>query len=113
MEALNPITPRQKSLIVNSFKRVFLTDDIENLTSTAYRYLYLASGFIAHYDLRGFREAYRNVSELKTDIRANASNNSWSNFSPSDPDYAYYRSKADIYQRILRLSTGGVGNDLA
>jgi hypothetical protein len=100
---MESISPRQKSLIVNSFKRVFSTGNIDHLTSSAYRYIYLASGFIAHYDLHGFRDAYRNVEDLKRNIKQNASNNMWGNFSPADRDYEYYQSKADVYRSILSL----------
>lgn len=103
-QTMKPITPRQKSLIVNSFKRVFLTRDINNLTAAAYRYIYLASGFIAHYNLWGFRDAYQSVNELREDLRANAQANAWSNFTPGDKNYDYYRSRADVYRDILKVT---------
>lgn len=101
---MNAITPRQKSLIVSSFKRVFETGDIENLTNTAYRYIYLASGFIAHYNLYGFRDAYRDVEQLRKDILSNREANQWRNFTPADRDYAYYESKADVYKALVALA---------
>jgi hypothetical protein len=100
---IKPITPRQKSLIISSFKRVFRTGDIEHLTSSAYRYIYLASGFIAHYNIHGFRDAYRDVELLRGDILSNAAGNSWRNFRPGDKDYDYYKSKAEVYQGILEV----------
>lgn len=100
---MKPITPRQKSLILSSFKRVFATGEIENLTNTAYKYIYLASGFIAHYNLYGFRDAYRDVSQLKENILANAPSNAWRNFTPSDKDYDYYMAKADVYRDLVGL----------
>jgi hypothetical protein len=96
-------TPRQKSLIISSFKRVFITGDIENLTNPAYKYIYLASGFIAHYNLYGFRDAYHDISLLKRNIIANTQANTWSNFTPTDRDYDYYMSKAEVYKGIVSL----------
>lgn len=100
---MKPITPRQKSLIVNSFRRVFATNDIEKLSPSAYRFIYLASGFIAHYNLYGFRDAYRDVNRLRRDIMDNVKGNSWGNFGPGDRNYDYYRSKAEVYREIAGL----------
>lgn len=101
---MKAITPRQKSLILSAFKRVFATGDIENLTSAAYKYIYIASGFIAHYNLNGFRDAYQDVSRLRSDILANAQRNAWRNFSPVDQGYDYYMSKADVYRGLVALA---------
>jgi hypothetical protein len=100
---METITPRQKSLIISSFKRVFSTGDIAYLTSTAYKYIHLASGFIAHYDLYGFRANYYDVSLLRKDIIDNAQNNRWNNFTPADKDYDYYMSRADVYKSLVKL----------
>lgn len=96
-------TERQITLIVNSFKRVFEQNDIDQLTKQAYNFIYLASGFIAHYNLYGFRETYRNVSDLKTDILRNAGMNQWSNFREGERNYEYYMQKKEIYNKILDL----------
>ena len=58
--SLTPLTERQKTLIVNNVVKA--VKNIDTLNETGYRYLYLASGFIAHYDLHGFIDFYRNVS---------------------------------------------------
>lgn len=101
---MKPITSRQKSLILSSFKRVFATGNIENLTNTAYKYIYLASGFIAHYNLHGFRDAYQDVSRLRGDILFSAQSNTWRNFTPADKDYDYYMAKADVYKDLVSLA---------
>lgn len=100
---MKPYTTRQKALIVNSFRRIFQTNDINNLTPTAYKYIYLASGFIAHYNLYGFHDAYQNVSDLKRDILNNHQANRWSNFYPGEAHFEYYKSKGEIYGEIVRL----------
>jgi hypothetical protein len=48
-------------------------------------------GFIAHYSDRN----------LKQDILSYAGANEWKNFRPGDRDYDYYKSKADVYRRIV------------
>lgn len=75
--------------------------DINKLNNSSYKYLYLCSGFIAHYDLHGFRAHYDEPGTLARDITQNARANQWANFRPGDRDYAYYMSKRDIYNRIL------------
>lgn len=94
-------TPRQIALIVNSFRKVFETNDIEYLSKSAYNYVYLCSGFIAHYNHAGFKAAYENVNDLIDALYANEHFNQWRNFNPGDRDYAYYMEKRNIYNLIL------------
>ena len=94
---------RQADLIVSSLRKVFQTDNIDNLSNSAYKYLYQCSGFIAHYDLYGFRAEYANVNDLKRAIARNYGSNQWSNFRPGERDYDYYMEKKDIYNRICAL----------
>ncbi len=95
MEAL---TERQKALIVSNLVKA--VKNIDNLSRTGYKYIYLCSGFIAHYDLYGFIASYSGES-LKRDILSYAGQNQWRNFCPGDRDYEYYMSKADVYNRIV------------
>lgn len=92
-------TPRQVSLIVNNI--VAACGDIEKLNRTGYNWIMQAQGFIAHYDLYGFRVAYETPGSLMRDIMRNCSINQWNNFRPSDPDYAYMMQKRDIYNSIV------------
>lgn len=91
-------TENQKVRIVNNVVRA-AKGDIEKLSKQSYKFLYLCSGFIAHYDLYGFIASYTGES-LKRDILVNRRMNQWSNFRPGEKDYDYYMSKADIYNRI-------------
>jgi hypothetical protein len=95
---IQPLTPRQQDLIVSNVLKA--CDDIYALSRTGYKYLYLCSGFIAHYNHHGFM-AYYSGHDLERDILDNARQNMWLNFGPGDRDYAYYRSKAEVYQRII------------
>jgi len=95
MEAL---TERQKTLIVNNVVKA--CKNIDNLNKTGYNFLYMCSGFIAHYDLYGFISEYTGRS-LKRDLMSYAGQNQWNNFRPGERDYEYYMSRADVYNRIL------------
>jgi hypothetical protein len=97
--AITPLTERQKTLIVNNVVKA--VKNIDNLNKTGYNYLYLCSGFIAHYNLGGFIYAYKTPGSLKRDLVNNSRINQWKNFRPGDNDYDYYMSKADVYNRIL------------
>lgn len=98
--ALTPLTIRQRQLIVASFRKVFQTGDISHLSKSAYNFIYLASGFIAHYNLYGFRDEYRDVDYFKQRILANLGPNQWKNFRPGERDYDYNMAKRDTYNAI-------------
>lgn len=96
--SLIPLTERQKTLIVNNVVKA--VKNIETLNKTGYDFMYLASGFIAHYNINGFK-GYYNEQSLKSDIIRNHRANKWLNFNPTDQNYGYYKSKADVYNRII------------
>lgn len=102
--SLTLLTPRQEQLIVSSVRRVFQTNEIDNLTKAAYNFLYLSYGFIAHYNLYGFREEYRNVADLKRNILANQGMNQWNNFRPGERDYDYMMQKKHVYNALCVLA---------
>ncbi len=95
-------TERQIKLIENSIRLVVEKNSIDYLTKQAYDFLYLSSGFIAHYSLYGFMDYYNHVPDLIRDILNFASQNTWSNFRPNEKDYDYYHQKALIYARIVK-----------
>ena len=97
--SLTPLTERQKTLIVNNVVKA--CKNIDNLNKTGYNFLYLCSGFIAHYNLYGFIANYTGQS-LKRDIISFAGQNQWNNFRPGERDYDYYMAKKEVYNRILR-----------
>ena len=98
MASIPPLTRRQKALIVSNVLKA--CDDIEKLNSTGYKYLYLCSGFIAHYNLNGFKAHYSEHS-LKRDIESNYRQNQWRNFAVGEENAEYYHSKRDVYNAIL------------
>ena len=92
------LTERQKTLIVNNVVKA--VTNIDNLNKTGYNFLYLCSGFIAHYDMYGFISNYTDGS-LKRDILSYAGQNQWPQSRAGENNYEYYSSKADVYNRIL------------
>lgn len=97
--SIKPLTERQQTLIVNNVVKS-VKQGIDNLNKTGYNFMYLASGFIAHYNIYGFKAHYQQHS-LKRDILDNERANLWLNFRPSDQNYDYYMSKAAVYKRIV------------
>ena len=97
--ALTLLTPRQETLIVNNV--VAACRDIERLNRTGYKFINLCAGFIAHYDLYGFRAAYGYSGKLAQDIMRNRFANEWKNFHVGERDYDYYQQKARVYARIV------------
>ena len=98
--SLTLLTPRQAALITASIRKVMTTGDINYLTQIAYKFIMLSSGFIAHYNLYGFRDEYKNVADLKADLLRQQPNNQWYNFRPGERDYDYMMQKRDIYNCI-------------
>ena len=95
---LKLLTERQKTLIINNV--VAACKDISKLNKQGYNFLYLANGFIAHYDRYGFMAHYGDRS-LKNALKVNQQFNQWDNFKPDNTDYEYYMQKKEIYNKIL------------
>lgn len=96
---IEALTEKQKSLIVSNVVKA--CGDISKLNGTGYSFLYVASGFIAHYNLGGFKAHYEDYN-LQRDIVENVRMNQWNNFRESDSNYSYYMSRRDVYNRIVR-----------
>lgn len=95
---MTPLTQRQKQLITKNV--LAACRDIHKLNKTGYNFLYLASGFIAHYNPHGFIAYYTNHS-LQKDIERYARANQWKNFRECEAYAEYYHSKRDCYNMIL------------
>lgn len=96
-----PLSQQEQDRIIKNVVGVIKSGDSNKLSRAGYNFLYLASGFIAHYNIDGFRHYYQNTEDLKRDIVANRWANQWDNFKPDEADYAYYMAKRDTYNRIL------------
>jgi len=108
--ALAPLETGKKNRILRNIGLMFLQQDINQLNKHGYNFLYLASGFIAHYNLSGFIEAYGSTQALGRDILKNKSNNQCGNFSKSDRDYEYMMQKKEIYNQICEYARGNFDN---
>lgn len=103
------LTKRQETMIINNI--VEACKDITKLKKYAYNYLYLCSGFIAHYDLYGFIDFYKENSLLK-DLIQNNNANLWENFTVKDKDFAYYNQKRQIYSKAIKKAVEQAGLSL-
>lgn len=95
---LKPLTEKQQTLIVNNILKA--CKDINALNKTGYNFIYLASGFIAHYDLYGFKDYYSRHS-LRDDILEFAEENQRGHFLKGEYAHEYYMSKKNTYNRIV------------
>jgi hypothetical protein len=96
---VKPLTPTQRKTIVRNV--LAACKDISKLNATGYWFMNLSAGFIAHYNLAGFKAHYSEPGSLAADILANARMNQWANFRPGERDAEYYHSKRDTYNLIL------------
>jgi len=96
---MTPMTQRDKELTAKNV--LAACKDISKLNKRGYDFINLASGFIAHYDLEGFKRFYDEPGSLQADIERNARMNQWSNFRPGEQNYDYYMAKRDCYNMIL------------
>lgn len=98
---MNPIDTRN---VLRNIEIVLKTGDIAKLNGTAYRFLYLMQGFIAHYDLHGFQDYYSDVADLVRDIRQSADLTYAERYATDSffvaKDTPYYRSK---YETLVGL----------
>lgn len=98
---LTPKTDKQADAIVKSLDRCS-KKGLEYMSNDLYDALYLASGFIAHYDKAGFIDYYENFEALAREIMRNTSNIS-TNYREGEKDYEYYAKKAEIYKKLFDL----------
>ena len=103
MTKIAPLTSRQIAMIVGNIRKVMTTRNSKNLSKQAYNFLYLSSGFIAHYNLYGFQFEYAETTKLAADILNNKANNQWGNFRPGERDYEYNMAKKDCYNAICKM----------
>ena len=100
---MKSLTSKEQDLIIKNVLKA--CKDINKLNKRGYNFLYLANGFIAHYNLNGFKGYYsskvgRVANDLKTDILRYKNFNQYNNFSITDKDYDYYMTKKHVYNVI-------------
>jgi len=101
--------PYNVKSILGNVELVFKTGDITKLNQPAYNFIMLMSGFIAHYNLAGFQEAYHNVEDLRKQLDDNSILND-ADRDETDGDFerwygkAYNQSKAEIKRGLVALA---------
>jgi len=100
---MQALTTKEQAAIVKNV--IAACGNIDKLNKKGYDFLYQCSGFIAHYDINGFKEHYRDHS-LVADIEANYAQNQWRNYRTGERFADYYHSKRDIYNAILGALLG-------
>ena len=93
------MTPTKERLVINNLVKAI--KNIEDLNQHGYGFIYLASGFIAHYNLYGFKDAYYDANALRSAMVNNIHANQWNNFCTRDRDYEYMMQKKRIYNTVL------------
>ena len=98
---------------------VMRTGDIRKLNNPTYKFITLHMGFIAHYNLGGFQDEYRNVEELKHKLQTSEYSNDYdynlreANRQETDRQFnewygeAYCRSKAEGIRAIVGVARNG------
>lgn len=96
------MTKKEEDLTVKNI--VNAVKDINKLNKRGYNYIHVASGFIAHYSIAGFKDHYKRFSKfaLLDVILCNKEANRWLNFRPGDQNFDYYAQKARIYGKIVK-----------
>lgn len=57
-----------KTGILRSIEAIFKNNTMDKLTKDAYQFAHNMSGFIAHYDMGGFKAYYENVEDFRSDL---------------------------------------------
>jgi len=102
--------PINTRALLNNLNLVLKTGDINKLNKPTYTHISLMSGFIAHYDLHGFRGYYECTSDLIRDL-ANSADFRNPEREIRDPWFAkeygkeYCQSKANFYNGVVTLIT--------
>ena len=101
--------PHNVKAILNNIELVFKSRDSSKLNNPAYKFIMNIDGFIAHYDLEGFKSYYRDLRTLIQDLNP-AHLRIDANRDETDSDFqvwygkAYNKSIADIKRGLADLS---------
>lgn len=101
------LKPYNSKAIVNNVKLVFKTGDIKKLNNPTYHFIYLLSGFIAHYNLYGFQDTYSDLREFGKDLLNACSESeerrSTEKWAITEYGIGYCQSKADAIKGIREV----------
>lgn len=99
------IKPINTKSIINNIRLVFKAKDINKLSKSAYDFLYLTSGFIAHYDINGFKSYYFDLRNLIKDLKDSSDvvNPEYYLSDSFKENNEYYTSKAKTLKQVKPL----------
>jgi hypothetical protein len=97
---MTPLTKTQQQRIAKNI--LAACENIQLLNATGYKFLYLCGGFIAHYNIDGFKSHYQAHGSLVRALYRNESINQWGNFRIGELDAEYYHSKRDTYNLVMQ-----------
>jgi hypothetical protein len=91
--------------ILNSLTAVFKNQDITELTPEAYKFVMNMSGFIAHYDIHGFRSTYEDLRLFAQDLLLSSDTTDHKRylndeFFSKGEQPLYYKQKAEVLKAI-------------
>ena len=96
---LQPLSSEKTNRIVKNVVRA--CEDITKLAETSYKWLHICSGFIAHFNLDGFKWEYRAPGSLRLAVLRWKNHNQWEHLIGGE-DSKYYEQKRDMYNRICK-----------
>jgi hypothetical protein len=113
--ALELIEQSKVNGILSNFRTMFKANNVFKMNRSGYGFIYLASGFIAHYNMFGFQQhygeqdrknylEYGDMTRLALEILDNVEPNKWLNFRAGEENYNYMMQKADIYRQIYEMA---------
>ena len=102
--------------IAKNIKRVAEEKDINLLNKPAYQFIILKMGFIAHYDIFGFREVYKDLREFFSRLQTSEYSNDkdynlrWADSQENDSDFNKWygednqKNTAWVIREIIRIA---------
>ena len=97
-----------KQNIIKSIEEVIKTKNIDNLTKDTYDFVNALSGFIAHYNINGFKTHYENTADFVKDLQNSADLSNYNryitdSFFSKNEQKQYYADKREILKNIKEL----------
>lgn len=100
--------PLNTKAILHNIKQVITTGNINKLNKQTYNFIMNLSGFIAHYNIEGFKGYYNNTNDLIKDLTKSTDTINpeyyiTDFFIQKEEQKDYYISKAETLKQIKKL----------
>ena len=94
--------------IKTNIAKVISKGDINLLNQDTYKFINILSGFIAHYDIDGFKDYYSNFNTFLDDLRnsfdiLNPQRYNYDQFFSKSDQKEYYNQKCEVIQFIADI----------